>query len=157
MATPTPLKDRITEDMKGAMRARESDRLTTIRMLTAAIKQREVDERIVVDDAQTLAIVEKMIKQRRDAIAQFQAGGRPELAAREQQEIDWLSIYLPAQAGDAEIDAAIAEAVATVEAQIGKRPGGPEMGKVMALVKPRLAGKADLSAVAGKLKAALAA
>jgi uncharacterized protein YqeY len=151
------LKDRITDDMKGAMRAKESDRLTTIRMLTAAIKQREVDERITVDDAQVLAIVEKMIKQRRDAIEQFDAGGRPELSAKERQEIDWLAIYLPAQADASQIDAEIQAAIDAVTAQIGHKPAPADMGKVMALVKPRLAGKADMSAVAVKLKSALAA
>lgn len=152
----TSLKDRITEDMKAAMRAKDSDRLTTIRMLTAAIKQREVDERIVIDDSHVLAIVDKMIKQRRDAITQFDAGGRPELSAKERQEIEWLAVYMPAQADESVVDAEIATAIATLEAQLGKRPAMPEMGRVMALIKPKLAGRADMSVVSAKLKAALA-
>ncbi|CAN5453133.1 GatB/YqeY domain-containing protein [soil metagenome] len=152
----SPLKDRITDDMKAAMRAKDSDRLTTIRMLTAAIKQREVDERIVIEDSHVLSIVDKMIKQRRDAIAQFDAGGRPELSAKERQEIEWLAVYMPEQADASVIDAEIEAALAAVESQLGKRPGTPDMGRVMAVLKPRLAGKADMSAVSAKLKAALA-
>ena len=144
------LKARITEDMKAAMRAKEATRLTTIRMLLAAIKQREVDERIELADTDVVAIVDKMIKQRRESIAHFTAGGRPELAAAEQGEIDLLQAYLPQRLSDAEIDALVDAAVA------GAGGGGVSaMGKVMAVLKPQLAGRADMGQVSAKVKARL--
>ena len=145
------LKTRITDDMKAAMRARESARLSTIRLLLAAIKQREVDERKEMTDADVLSVVDKMIKQRKDSVAQFEAGKREDLAAVERAEIEVLQGYLPAQATEAEIDAMIAEAIAATGAA-----GPAGIGKVMAIVKPKLAGKADLGAVSAKVKAKLA-
>jgi uncharacterized protein YqeY len=145
------LKSQITEDMKNAMRAKDSARLSTIRMLLAAIKQREVDERIEVTDAEVLSIIDKMIKQRRDSIAQFEAGKREDLAAAERAEVALLTAYLPAQLGDAEIDALIGEAIAATGAA-----GPAGMGKVMAVLKPKLAGRADMGAVAARIKARLA-
>jgi uncharacterized protein YqeY len=142
-----PLKDRITEDMKGAMRAGEKERLGTIRLVLAAIKQREVDERITLDDGQVLAVLEKMIKQRKESIAQFESGGRADLVAKEQAELVVLQVYLPAQMSDAEIDALIAEAVATTGATSVK-----DMGKVMGIVKAKAQGKADMGAVSARIK-----
>lgn len=150
MSAPT-LKDRITEDMKAAMRAREAERLGAIRLLLAAIKQKEVDERIVADDAQVAAIVDRLIKQRRDSIAQFEQAGRTDLADREKAEVAVLAAYLPAQASDEEVAAAVEAAIAESGAA-----GPQDMGKVMALLKPRLAGKADLSKVSGIVKGRLA-
>ena len=145
------LKMRITEDMKNAMRAKESTRLSTIRMLLAAMKQREVDERIELTDTDVVAIIDKMIKQRRESIAAFDAGGRPELAAAERAEIELLQTYMPQPLPDAEIDALIATAVA------GAGAGGmAAMGKVMAALKPQLAGRADMTLVSAKVKARLA-
>jgi uncharacterized protein YqeY len=144
------LKDRITEDMKAAMRAKDSERLGTIRMITAGIKQREVDERITLDDSQVLSVVEKMIKTRKESIAQFQSGGREDLAAKEQKEIDLLQAYLPAQLSEAELDALIAESIAEAGATSIK-----DMGKAMAILKQKAAGRADMAAVSGKLKAKL--
>ena len=144
------LKDRITEDMKTAMRAKDSARLSTIRMLLAALKQREVDERIVLGDADVLAIVDKMIKQRKDSIVQFEAGGRPDLVAAESAEVELLSQYLPQRLGDAEIAVLVDQAIATTGAQ-----GVSAMGKVMAELKPQLAGRADMGAVAAMVKARL--
>jgi uncharacterized protein YqeY len=144
------LKDRITEDMKVAMRARDADRLGAIRMLLAAVKQREVDERIVLDDAQVAAIVDKLIKQRRDAIAQFAPAGRTDLVEREQAEIGVLSAYLPAQADPSEVAAEIDAAVAATGAA-----GPQDMGRVMALLKARLAGRADLTRVSAAVKTRL--
>ena len=141
------LKDRITDDMKSAMRAGEKERLATIRLALAAIKQREVDERIVLDDSQLLAIVEKMIKQRKEAITQFEAGKRADLVAKEQAEIAVLQAYLPAQMSDAEIDALIAEAIAATGAASIK-----DMGKVMGAVKAKAQGKADMGAVSARIK-----
>jgi uncharacterized protein len=141
------LKDRIIEDMKTAMRAGEKDRLATIRLALAAIKQREVDERITLDDTQVLAVLEKMIKQRRESIAQFQAGGRADLVAKETAEIGVLQGYLPAQMSDAEIDQLIAESIAASGAASIR-----DMGKVMALVKPKAQGRADLGAVSARIK-----
>ncbi len=146
-----PLKSQITEDMKNAMRAKDSARLSTIRMLLAAIKQREVDERIELTDADVLSIIDKMIKQRRDSITQFEAGKREDLAAAERAEVALLAAYLPAQLGDAEIDALIAEAIAATGAA-----GPAGMGKVMAVLKPKLAGRADMGVVAARIKARLA-
>jgi uncharacterized protein YqeY len=144
------LKERITEDMKNAMRARETERLGTIRMITAAIKQREVDERIALDDTQVLSVVEKMIKMRKESIAQFEAGGRADLAAKEKQEIDLLQAYMPAQLSEADLDALIAASIAESGATSIK-----EMGKAMALLKQKAQGRADMAAVSAKLKAKL--
>jgi uncharacterized protein len=141
------LKDRITEDMKTAMRAGDKERLATVRLALAAIKQREVDERIVLEDSQVLSVLEKMIKQRREAITQFASGGRADLVARETSEIAVLQHYLPAQMGDAEVDALIAAAIAESGAASIK-----DMGKVMALVKPKAAGRADMGAVSARIK-----
>ena len=138
------LKERITEDMKAAMRAKESDRLSAIRLLLAAIKQKEVDERITVDDAQVVALVDKLAKQRKDSITQFQAAGRTDLVTKEQFELEVLSAYLPQQAGADEVAAEIDAAVAQVAA--GRAPTPADMGKVMALGKAKLAGRTDLVA-----------
>jgi uncharacterized protein len=148
----SPLKDRITEDMKAAMRARETARLSTIRLLLAAIKQREVDERKELGDADVLAILDKMIKQRKDSVTQFDAGNRKDLADAERAEIVILATYLPAQLSDAEVDAAVAAAIASTGAA-----GAAGIGKVMAVLKGQLAGRVDMSAVSAKVKAALAA
>jgi uncharacterized protein YqeY len=145
------LKARITEDMKTAMRARDSARLSTIRMLLAAIKQREVDERIDLTDADVLSIIDKMLKQRRDSITQFEAGKREDLAAAERAEVTLLGTYLPTQVSESEIDAAIAEAITATGAA-----GPAGIGKVMAVVKPKLAGRADMAVVASRIKARLA-
>ncbi len=147
------LKETITNDMKAAMQAGDSQKLGTIRMLLAAMKQREVDERITLTDADIVALVEKAIKQRKEAIAQFSAGGRNDLVDKETAEIAVLTPYLPAQMSDAEVDAVLAAAVAEVAAT--GVTGNAAMGKVMAIVKPKLAGKADMSAVSGKVKAKL--
>jgi uncharacterized protein YqeY len=144
------LKAQITEDMKAAMRAKDSVKLGAIRLITAAIKQKEVDERIEVDDAQTQAIIEKMIKQRKDSITQFEAGGRQDLADIEKTELAILSAYMPAALSDAEVAAEVAAAVAASGAA-----GPQDMGKVMAILKPKLAGRADMTAVSGLVKAAL--
>jgi len=143
------LKERITEDMKAAMRAKDA-RLGTIRMIQAAIKQREVDERITLDDTQVLSVIEKMIKMRRESVVQFTSGGRPELAAKETAEIEQLQAYLPAQLSDAEIDTLIAAAIAQSGATSIK-----EMGKAMALVKAQAQGRADMGVLSSKLKARL--
>ncbi len=145
------LKDRINEDMKAAMKARQADRLSAIRMLMAAIKQREVDERIVADDALIISLTDKLIKQRKDSLGQFEQAGRQDLADKERAEIEVLSVYLPQQADPAEIAAAIDAALAQTGAA-----GPPDMGKVMAVLKPLLAGRTDLSAVSGQVKARLA-
>ena len=141
------LKERITEDMKTAMRAGAKDRLATIRLALAALKQREVDERIVLDDTQVLAVIEKMIKQRKEAIAQFEAGGRADLVAKESAEMAILQAYLPAQLSEAELDALIAEAIASTGAASIK-----DMGKVMGVVKAKAQGKADMTAVSARIK-----
>lgn len=145
------LKERITEDMKSAMRAGEKERLGQIRMLQAAIKQREVDERIMLDDAQVTAVLEKMIKQRREAITQFEAGGRADLAAKEITEITLLQGYLPEQLAPAELEALVAAAIAESGAVTVK-----DMGKVMALVKARAAGRADMGVASVLIKSKLA-
>jgi len=145
------LKARITEDMKDAMRARDSARLSAIRLLQAAIKQREVDERIEMTDADVLAILDKMVKQRKDSIVQFEAGHRADLAAAERAEIGVLQTYMPQPLSDAEIETMIAEAIAATGAA-----GPAGMGKVMAILKPGLAGRADLAAASAKVKARLA-
>jgi len=144
------LKSRITDDMKAALRAKEAARLSTIRLLMAAIKQREVDERKEMTDADVLAIIDKMVKHRKDSIAQFDAGNRKDLADAERAEIVVLQNYLPQQLGDAEIDAAITAAVAQAGAT-----GPAAIGKIMALLKPQLAGRADMSVVSAKVKAKL--
>jgi hypothetical protein len=141
------LKERITEDMKSAMRAGDKDRLGTVRLALAAIKQREVDERITLDDPKVLAVLEKMIKQRREAITQFESGGRADLVAKETAEIAVLQGYMPSQLSDAEIDALISEAIAATGAASIK-----DMGKVMAAVKPKAQGRADMSAVSARIK-----
>ena len=146
----TTLKERITEDMKAAMRASEKERLSTIRMVQAAIKQREVDERIALDDAQVLAVLEKMVKQRRESIAAFEQGGRADLADKEKAEIQILAAYLPEQLTEAEVDALIQAAIAETGAASMK-----DMGKVMGAVKAKAAGRADMGAVSARIKAAL--
>ena len=145
------LKERITEDMKSAMRSGEKERLGQIRMLQAAIKQREVDERIMLDDAQVTAVLEKMIKQRREAITQFEAGGRADIAAKEITEIALLQGYLPEQLAPAELEALVAAAIAESGAVTVK-----DMGKVMALVKARAAGRADMGVASVLIKSKLA-
>jgi len=145
------LKSQVVEDMKTAMRAKDAARLSTIRMLLAAIKQREVDERIELTDADVLTIIDKMIKQRRDSITQFEAGKREDLAAIERAEVALLAGYMPARLADAEIDALITEAIASTGAS-----GMAGMGKVMAALKPKLAGRADMGAVSARIKAKLA-
>ncbi len=145
------LKERITEDMKGAMRAGEKERLGLIRMLQAAIKQREIDERITLDDAQVTAAIEKMVKQRRESIAQFEAGNRADLVAKETAELKLLQTYLPAPLSDTELDALIAAAIAQTGAASVK-----DMGKVMGLVKTQAAGRADMGLVGARIKARLA-
>ncbi len=144
------LKEKITEDMKAAMRAKESERLATIRLLTAAIKQREVDERIELNDEQVLSVLEKMIKQRKDSITQFEAGGRQDLADKEKAELIVLSAYMPAQLGEAEVQAEVQAAVAQTGAA-----GPQDMGKVMGVLKGKLAGRADMTAVSAIVKATL--
>ena len=141
------LKDRITEDMKSAMRAKDTARLSTIRLLLAAIKQKEVDERIAVDDAQVLAIIEKLIKQRRDSIEQFGRANRQDLVDQETFELSVLSGYQPEQAGATELAAAVADAIVATGAS-----GPADMGKVMAVLKAKLAGRADMSAVSRLVK-----
>ncbi|MBK9615680.1 MAG: GatB/YqeY domain-containing protein [Uliginosibacterium sp.] len=144
------LKDRITEDMKAAMRAKDTAKLGAIRLLMAAMKQREVDERIMLDDAGIIAIADKLIKQRRDSASQYDSANRPDLADAERAEIDVLSAYMPAALSDKEIDDSIAAAIAETGAT-----GPADMGKLMAVLKPKLAGRADMSAVSGRVKAAL--
>ena len=145
------LKARITDDMKNAMRAKETERLATIRLITAAIKQKEVDERIELDDAAVVAVLDKMVKQRKDSITAFEQGNRPDLAAKEAAELTVLQAYLPerlsAEAVAAEVKAIVAELGAA---------GPGDMGKVMGAVKTRLAGKADMGQVSAAVKAALA-
>jgi uncharacterized protein YqeY len=145
------LKARVTDDMKTAMRARDAARLGTIRLLLAAIKQKEVDERIELDDAAVSSIVEKLIKQRKDSISQFQAAGRDDLVAVEQDELLVLQAYLPEQLSVAEVEAAVVAAIAESGASSAK-----DMGKVMGLLKPRLAGRADMGQVSALIKARLA-
>jgi uncharacterized protein len=144
------LKERITEDMKAAMRSGEKERLGVIRMVTSAIKQREVDERITLDDAQVFSVLEKMIKQRKESIAQFEAGNRPDLVEKENAEVTLLQAYLPSQLSETEIDALIAEAIASTGAASIK-----DMGKVMAIIKAKAQGRADMAAVGPKIKAKL--
>lgn len=145
------VKDKIVEDMKSAMRAHEKDRLSTIRLILAALKQREVDERIVLSDEQVLATLNKMIKQRRDSIAQYQAGNRLDLAQKEAEEIRVIQTYLPAQLSDSDIHHAIDSAIQESGASSAK-----DMGKVMGLLKAKIQGKADMSLVSAKVKERLA-
>ncbi|QBY53890.1 GatB/YqeY domain-containing protein [Cupriavidus oxalaticus] len=145
------LKARISEDMKTAMRARETERLGTIRLLLAAIKQREVDERTELDDTAVLAVVEKLIKQRKDSISQFQQAGRNDLADKELAEVEVLKVYMPAALSEAEVAAEVQQAVAATGAA-----GPQDMGKVMGVLKGKLAGRADMTAVSALVKAALA-
>lgn len=145
------LKDQITEDMKSAMRAKDTAKLSAIRLITAAMKQKEVDERVELNDAMVLTIIEKMIKQRKDSITQFEAGGRQDLADIEKGELAILSAYMPAGLTDAEIQAAVNEAVAETGAA-----GPQDMGKLMGVLKPKLAGRADMTVVSAMVKAALA-
>ncbi|WP_423198048.1 MULTISPECIES: GatB/YqeY domain-containing protein [unclassified Cupriavidus] len=144
------LKVQINDDMKAAMRARETERLGTIRLLLAAIKQREVDERIELDDAAVTAVVEKLIKQRRDSISQFEQAGRQDLADKEKAEVEVLKVYMPAALSEAEVAAEVQKAVTETGAA-----GPQDMGKVMGVLKGRLAGRADMTAVSGLVKAAL--
>ena len=144
------LKERLTEDMKAAMRAADKERLSTIRMAQAAIKQREVDERIMLDDAQVIAVLEKMVKQRKESVVQFEKGGRSDLAQKERAEIELLQSYLPAQLSETELDALIRDAIAATGATSMK-----DMGKVMGVVKGKAAGRADMSAVSARIKTAL--
>jgi uncharacterized protein len=146
------LKEQITEDMKAAMRAKDTGRLGTIRLLTAAMKQKEVDERIELDDKVILGIIEKMIKQRKDSISQFEAGGRQDLADIEKAELTVLSAYMPAALSEDEIRKEVAAAVIETGAA-----GPQDMGKVMAVLKSKLAGRADMTAVSGMVKMALSA
>ena len=145
------LQAQVDNDIKDAMRAKDMERLGTIRLLTAAMKQKEVDERIELTDTHVLAIIEKMIKQRKDSITQFEAGGRQDLADKEKSEVAVLSAYMPAAMSDAEIQAEVSAAVTAAGAA-----GPQDMGKVMAILKPKLAGRADMTAVSGLVKAALA-
>jgi uncharacterized protein YqeY len=146
------LKERITDDMKAAMRSGEKERLGVIRMITSAIKQREVDERITLDDAQVLSVLEKMIKQRKESLVQFQAGKRQDLVDKESAEITLLQGYLPAQLSDTELDTLIQEAITATGASSIK-----DMGKVMGLIKGKAQGRADMGAVGAKIKARLSA
>jgi len=146
------LKERIQEDMKSAMRSGEKEKLANIRLILSAVKQREVDERIVLDDTQVLAVIEKMVKQRKESIVQFEAGGRADLVAKESAELALLQAYLPEQLGEAELDALIAAAITATGAASIK-----DMGKVMAQVKAAAAGRADMGAVSARIKARLSA
>lgn len=143
----TTIKDKITEDMKSAMRAQQKERLATIRLILAAFKQREVDERITLNDEQITSILNKMIKQRRDSISQFEAGNRADLAAKEAEEINVIQAYLPQQLSEAEIESAVAAAITESGAASAK-----DMGKVMGVLKGKLTGKADMTVVSAKVK-----
>ena len=141
------LKERITDDMKAAMRAGEKDRLATIRLVLAAVKQIEVDERITLDEARMLSVLEKLAKQRKESIAQFESGGRADLVAKEAAELAIIQSYLPAQMSESELDALIAEAISSTGAASIK-----DMGKVMGVVKSKAAGRADMAAVGARIK-----
>jgi uncharacterized protein len=145
------LKERITEDMKSAMRAAQKERLGTVRMILAGIKQREVDERVTLDDSQVLAVIDKMVKQRKESIAQFETGGRADLVAKEKAEIALLQEYLPVQLSAPEIETLISAAIAKTGAASMK-----DMGKVMGVLKSELAGRADMGAVSARIKQKLA-
>lgn len=144
------LREQLTEDMKSAMRAGEKERLGVIRLILSAVKQREVDERIVLDDTQVMAVLEKMLKQRRDSIEQFDAAGRTDLSKVEQAEVVVIQTYLPTALGEAEIDAIVVKAIADSGATSAK-----DMGKVVGLVKPQVAGRADMGKVSSLIKAKL--
>jgi uncharacterized protein YqeY len=146
-----PLREQLNEDIKTAMKAREADKLAALRLMLSAVKQREVDERITLDDTGVIAVVEKMIKQRKDSIEAFEKASRQELADKEKFEISVLEAYLPKQLSAAEVDAVIAEAIASTGAE-----SPADMGKVMGVVKPKLAGRADMGKVSGLVKAKLA-
>jgi uncharacterized protein YqeY len=146
----SPLTARINDDVKAAMKAKDKPRLGVLRLITAAIKQREVDEQITLNDEQVLAVLEKMVKQRKDSITQYEKAGRDELAQQEAFEIGIIQDYMPEQLSDAEIDALISEAISSSGAESMK-----DMGKVMGLLKPKLAGRADMGAVSAKIKAKL--
>lgn len=150
------LKDQITEDMKAAMRAKDSERLLTIRMLLAACKQKEVDERVVLDDVAVVAIVDKLIKQRKDSIAAFELAQRQDLVDKEAFELKVLQAYLPERMSAEETVTAVQAIVAELGAELGRAAGPGDMGKVMGVVKTRLAGKADMGQVSAAVKAALA-
>lgn len=150
LTNPMTLKHRIVEDMKQAMRDKATARLSTIRMLLAAIKQREIDERIELDDAQVLSVVEKLTKQRRESIVQFEKGSRPDLVAAEKSELELLLTYLPSQLSEAEVNAEIAAALQETGARMPS-----DMGRVMAVLKPRLAGRADMGKVSALIKSKL--
>ena len=151
------LKEQITEDMKNAMRARDSERLGTIRLLLAAIKQKDVDERVVVDDVMAVAIVDKLIKQRKDSIEAFQKAERKDLADKEAAELLVLQAYLPARLSAEEVMAEVKAIVGALAGELGRAVGPADMGKVMGAVKAQLAGKADMGQVSAAVKAALAA
>jgi uncharacterized protein YqeY len=149
-ATAPTLKQRVEEDMKAALRSGDKRRLGAVRLILAALKQREIDERITLDDAQALAVLDKMVKQRRDSVAQYQSANRPDLAEQESFEIEVIQSYLPAALSEQELDAAIEAAIAATGAASIK-----DLGKVMGVLKPQLAGRADMGAVSTKLKARL--
>jgi uncharacterized protein len=146
------LREKITEDMKTAMKARETEKLAAIRLLQAALKQKEVDERITLSDADVLGVIDKMLKQRKDSIEQYQAGNRPDLVAKEEFEVAVLRAYLPQQLSDAELAKILDEVIAQTGAQ-----GPKDMGKVMNALRPRVAGRADMAKLSGIVKARLAA
>ncbi len=152
MSAEASLKQHIQDDMKAAMRAKEKQRLGTIRMLLAAVKQREIDDQTTLSNEQIVGVVEKMIKQRRDSIAQYETAERPELAEIEQVEIAVLQTYMPAQMADAEIESLVAEVISSVHAQ-----GPQDMGKVMAAIKPKVQGRADMGKVSQLVKANISA
>jgi uncharacterized protein len=156
MDPPMSLKTRLTDDMKAAMKAGDKDTLGVIRLANAAIKQREVDERIELDDAQVLAVLEKMVKQRKDSVSQYSAAGREDLAEIERAEIVVIERYLPEKLGEAEIDAAIDAAIASMLDKSGGAIGPADMGKLMGVLKPRLAGQADMGEVSRRVKQRLA-
>jgi len=145
------LREQLNEDIKTAMKAREADKLAALRLMLSAVKQREVDERVTLDDAGVISVVEKMIKQRKDSISQYEKAARQDLADKEKYEISVIEAYLPQQLSAAEIDAIVAEAVASTGAK-----SAADMGKVMGVVKPKLAGRADMGRVSGLVKAKLA-
>jgi len=150
------LKEQITEDMKTAMRAKDVERLGTIRLLLAAIKQKEVDERISLDDAGVVGVIDKLIKQRKDSVAAYEQAARQDLADKEAAEIRVLQVYLPQRLSADEVAAAVKAIVAEVAAELGRQAAPGDMGKVMGAVKARLAGKADMGQVSAAVKAALA-
>ena len=145
------LRDQLNEDIKTAMKARETERLNALRLLSAAVKQREVDERITLDDAAVVSVIEKMIKQRKDSISQYEKAARQDLADKEKYEISVIEAYLPKQMSEGEVAAAVDAAIASTGAK-----GAADMGKVMGVVKPQLAGKADMGKVSAMVKARLA-